>query len=63
MRKLSPVDEQIKAIREAKKRRDRALAMKEAGKTFREIGDALGVTRQRAKALVDKAKVEAAAVR
>lgn len=57
--KLSPADEQIQVIREAKRRRARALAMRNAGKTLQEVGDALGVTRQRAKALVDKARTEA----
>jgi vacuolar-type H+-ATPase subunit H len=59
--KLDPGEEQIRMIREARRRRARALAMKEAGKTYQEIGDALGgITRQRAKMLVDKARAEAA---
>ncbi len=56
--KLSPADEQIRAIKDAKRRRRRALAMKDAGKTFQEIGNRLGVTRQRAKFLIDKARKE-----
>lgn len=58
--KLDAGEEQIKMIREAKRRRAKALAMKEAGRTYQQIGEALGgVTRQRAKALVDKARAEA----
>ena len=46
-------------VKEARRRRAAALAMKDSGKTFQEVGDALGVSRQRAKALVDRARDEA----
>lgn len=45
---------------EAKKRRARALALQKSGKTLQEIGDKMGISRQRAQILVAKARVEAA---
>lgn len=52
------IEEQIKALKEAKRRRQQALNMFRSGKTHKEIGEEFGVTRQRAKQLVDKAITE-----
>lgn len=42
--------------KELRKRQRRALAMDDAGKTFAQIGSALGVSRQRAHQLVKQAR-------
>ena len=49
------LNEQIKGLRDAAKRRKQALAMQQAGKTLKEIGEHFGVTRERARQLIAKA--------
>lgn len=53
------IDTQIKALQESKRRRAQALALKNSGKKYREIGKALGVTPERARQLVAAALKEA----
>lgn len=48
-----------RAIAQAKKRRARALKLQKAGLTMRQIGERLGVSKQRASEIVARAKVEA----
>lgn len=48
-------------IRKAHARLMEARALRDEGKTFQEIGDTMGVTRQRAKQLVDDADRELSA--
>lgn len=52
------INEQIAKLRESKRRRQQALTMRRKGKRLQEIGDALGVTRERARQLVAKALQE-----
>ena len=52
------INEQIAKLRESKRRREKALAMRRKGKRLQEIGDELGVTRERARQLVAKALQE-----
>ena len=54
------INEQISKLRESKRRREKALAMRRKGKRLQEIGDELGVTRERARQLVAKALEEEA---
>lgn len=49
------INEQIAALKEAKKRRQNALRMFRAGQKYKEIGKHFGVTRERARQLVAKA--------
>lgn len=49
------INEQIAALKAAKKRRQDALRMFQAGKKYKEIGEHFGVTRERARQLVAKA--------
>lgn len=53
------MNEQIAALKLAKKRRQQALAWHLSGKSLKEIGVALGVTRERARQLVAAANREA----
>lgn len=46
---------QIQALKQAEKRRKAVLRMVEKGKTFEEIGEVLGVSRQRAHAIWKRA--------
>jgi hypothetical protein len=46
-------------LKEARERRARALAMREAGKSVQEVGDALGVSKQRASELITQARRDA----
>jgi len=51
-----------KMLDDAKKRRARALALKREGKTYREVGEIMGITnRQRVWDLVQRAEMEEAA--
>lgn len=52
------INEQIAKLRASKRRRKQALAMRRKGKRLQEIGDELGVTRERARQLVVKALKE-----
>lgn len=54
------IDTQIKALEESKRRRAQALKLFKAGKKYKDIGEALGVSRERARQLVAKAQQEAA---
>lgn len=47
---------QQRVIDEARKRRERALELREAGKTVQQVGDILGVTKQRAAELIARAR-------
>ena len=49
------LNEQIAAVKEAYRRRKEALAMFRKGVKYKEIGEKLGVTRERARQLVAKA--------
>ena len=51
---------QIAAVKEAHRRRKQALAMFRRGVKYKEIGEALGITRERARQLVAKAIKEQA---
>ena len=46
------LNEQIAALRKAQQRRRQALSMQQSGKSLKEIGAALGVSRERARQLV-----------
>jgi hypothetical protein len=47
-------------VEQAKKRREKALELSKAGHTMQEIGDKLGVSKQRAAELIYRARREAA---
>lgn len=47
-----------RVILQAKKRRARALALQQSGLTVQQVGDRLGVTKQRASELLARAKRE-----
>lgn len=51
--------DQIEVIKEARARRKRALAMRAKGLTVQQVGDQLGVTKQRASEILRRAKLEA----
>ncbi len=53
------IDTQIKALQEAKRRRKHALDLQLAGKSLKEIGEVLGVSRERARQLVAAANKDA----
>lgn len=46
----------MKVIRDAKKRRKQALAWRDKGMKVQEIADKLGVTKQRASAILQQAR-------
>ena len=48
-------------IEKAKKRREKALQLRKSGLTVQEVGDRLGVSKQRASELISRAKREARA--
>lgn len=58
MGNLTAAEEQIRIIREAAKRRKRALALREKGLTLEKVGERLGVSKVRAKQLIDRAILE-----
>lgn len=47
-----------KTLADAKERRKKALALRQAGKVFREIGLELGVSTERARQMVEQAEKE-----
>ena len=52
--------DQIEVIQQARARRKRALAMRAKGLTVQQVGEQLGVTKQRAAEILRLAKLEAA---
>lgn len=55
------LEQQIATLKEAKARRDRALAMRQDGKKLREIAAALEVSIEGARQMVNRAAAEQAA--
>lgn len=51
------IDAQIQALIKTQKRRDQAVAMQRAGKSLKQIGEALGVSRERARQIIAKANL------
>lgn len=55
----SGADMIARLIDSAKKRRERALSLRESGLTVEQVGDRLGVSKQRASELISRARREA----
>ena len=53
------MERMMETIEAARKRRARALRLRESGMTIQEVGNSLGVTKQRAAELISRARLEA----
>lgn len=58
---INGMERVLRSIEKAKQRRQRALALRKAGKTVEQVGDALGVSKQRASQILAQARKEATA--